>query len=51
MALQLTAPQITRLKIALFAVSLLPFGRLVYAAWSGDFGANPVEFVQRFTGT
>lgn len=38
-------------KIVLFALALLPAGRLVYAAWTGDFGPNPVEFLQRFTGT
>lgn len=39
------------LKAAVFLLALLPAGRLVYAAWSGDFGPNPVEFLQRFTGT
>lgn len=43
--------QIGRLKAVLFLVALLPAGRLLQAAFTGDFGANPVEFVQRFTGT
>lgn len=43
--------QLAGLKAGLFAICLLPFGRLAYAAITGDFGANPVEFVQRFTGT
>lgn len=43
--------QLAWLKAALFALCLVPAGRLVWAAISGDFGANPVEFVQRWTGT
>lgn len=39
------------LKPLLFALSLLPVGRLLWAAHTGDFGANPVEFVERWTGT
>jgi sulfoxide reductase heme-binding subunit YedZ len=46
-----TTPPIGQLKAALFAVSLLPLARLLWAAWTGDFGPNPVEFVQRWTGT
>ena len=44
-------PPVARLKLALFLLALLPFGRLLWAAWTGDFGPNPVEFVQRWTGT
>lgn len=43
--------QLTALKAATFLLCLLPFGRLIYAAATGDFGPNPVEFLQRFTGT
>lgn len=43
--------QLGALKALLFALCLLPFARLLWAAWSDDFGANPVEFVQRWTGT
>lgn len=43
--------QLTWIKTVLFALCLLPAGRLLWAAWTGDFGANPVEFVQRWTGT
>jgi len=39
------------IKEALFLIGLLPAGRLAWAAWTGDFGAEPVEFVQRWTGT
>ena len=51
MTWQPTPRQIAWIKAALFLVALLPAGRLVLAAVTGDFGANPVEFVQRFTGT
>lgn len=39
------------LKAIIFALCLLPLARLGWAAWTDDFGANPVEFVQRWTGT
>ena len=51
LALSPSPTQLQALKAMLFLVCLLPAGRLVWAAWSGDFGANPVEFVQRWTGT
>ncbi|WP_371323324.1 protein-methionine-sulfoxide reductase heme-binding subunit MsrQ [Dechloromonas sp. ZY10] len=38
------------MKALLFALCLLPLLRLAWAAWHDDFGANPVEFVQRWTG-
>jgi sulfoxide reductase heme-binding subunit YedZ len=44
-------PPLARIKLALFLLALLPLGRLLWAAWTGDFGPNPVEFVQRWTGT
>lgn len=43
--------QLGQIKIALFALCLLPAMRLLWAAYTGDFGPNPVEFVQRWTGT
>ena len=51
MPMQETTPPVARLKLALFLLALLPLGRLLWAAWTGDFGPNPVEFVQRWTGT
>lgn len=51
MTTQDAPPPVARLKLALFLVALLPLGRLLWAAWTGDFGPNPVEFVQRWTGT
>jgi sulfoxide reductase heme-binding subunit YedZ len=44
-------PHIWRIKAGLFLICLLPFSRLAWAAWTGDFGPEPVEFVQRWTGT
>jgi sulfoxide reductase heme-binding subunit YedZ len=46
-----TTPALGPLKAGLFVLCLLPLGRLGWAAATGDFGANPVEFVQRWTGT
>jgi len=43
--------QLAQIKTLLFLVCLIPAGRLAWAAYSGDFGPNPVEFVQRWTGT
>ena len=45
------ARHLNLIKATLFAVCLMPFGRLLWAAYTGDFGTNPVEFVQRRTGT
>ena len=38
-------------KVALFFVCLIPLGRLVWLAFNGGLGANPIEFVTRSTGT
>ena len=43
--------QISLLKTLLFLASLMPLLRLALAAYTDSMGANPVEFVQRFTGT
>lgn len=43
--------QLGQIKVALFALCLIPAMRLLWAAYTGDFGPNPVEFVQRWTGT
>ena len=40
-----------RIKAAQFLICLLPLARLFWAAYTDDFGPNPVEFVQRWTGT
>lgn len=45
------ARQLAAIKATLFAVCLLPAARLGWAAWTGDFGPEPVEFVQHWTGT
>ena len=39
------------MKVMLFTLCLLPLGRLLLAAYENDFGPNPVEFIQRWTGT
>ncbi|MCG2578454.1 sulfoxide reductase heme-binding subunit YedZ [Dechloromonas sp. XY25] len=45
------ARHLGQIKAALFLVCLLPFARLLWAVHTDDFGSNPVEFVQRWTGT
>ncbi|WP_374404766.1 sulfite oxidase heme-binding subunit YedZ [Niveibacterium sp.] len=46
-----TPRQLAGIKLAVFTLCLLPFIRLLWAAWTDDFGPNPVEFVQRWTGS
>jgi methionine sulfoxide reductase heme-binding subunit len=46
-----SSPPIGPVKAVLFVLCLLPLARLGWAAATGDFGPNPVEFVQRWTGT
>lgn len=43
--------QLTLIKLALFLLCLTPALRLSWAATHDGLGANPVEFVQRWTGT
>src|SRR5574343_763076 len=43
--------QLSLIKTAVFIACLLPAARLLWAAYHGDFGLNPVEFVQRWTGS
>lgn len=43
--------QLRLIKSTLFLVCLLPLARLLWTAYTDDFGANPEEFVQRWTGT
>jgi len=51
MSFQPDPRQLARFKFVLFLLCLLPAGRLLIAAVNNDFGPNPVEFVQRWTGT
>ncbi len=46
-----TPRQLSSIKLAVFTVCLLPFAHLLWAAWTDDFGPNPVELVQRWTGS
>lgn len=48
---QLSDRSLSIAKALVFVLALLPACRLVFAAVTGDFGPNPVEFLQRFTGT
>ena len=47
----LPAAQVRILKIALWLLAMLPFVRLLYLGATSQFGANPLEFVTRSTGT
>jgi sulfoxide reductase heme-binding subunit YedZ len=46
-----TDRQLLAIKAGVFLLCLMPLARLVWAAMTDDFGAEPVEFVQRWTGT
>ena len=43
--------QLAWIKRSLFIVCLAPLLPLALAAWHNDFGPNPVEYVERWTGT
>lgn len=43
--------EIGLIKVVTFLLCLTPLGRLAWAAWTGDFGPEPIEFVQSWTGT
>ena len=43
--------QLTWIKAGLFLAALLPLARLIWLGFNDDLGANPVEFVERSTGT
>ncbi len=47
----LPAPTFARVRVALFALALVPLARLVWLAVTDGLGANPVEFVVRSLGT
>jgi sulfoxide reductase heme-binding subunit YedZ len=38
-------------KLAVFVACPVPFGQLLYFAWSENLTANPIEFITRFTGS
>lgn len=42
---------IRRLKSLIWLAALLPLARLFYLGFTDDLGANPIEFVERSTGT
>lgn len=41
----------TWLKPLVFVLCLIPLGQLAYGAYIDDLGANPIEFITRFTGS
>lgn len=42
--------QLVRIKYMVFVLCLIPLSRLVWMGFNDDLGANPVEFVERYTG-
>jgi sulfoxide reductase heme-binding subunit YedZ len=42
---------LSRLKPLIFVLCLVPFAQLAYNAYIGDLGANPIDFITRFTGS
>lgn len=42
--------QISRIKIFVFALCLVPLARLIWLGFHDDLSANPIEFVERSTG-
>lgn len=47
----LSPATVRRIKVVLWLLALLPFARLLYLGATNQFGANPLEFVTRSTGT
>lgn len=45
-----SARVVTAIKVVVFLVCLIPFGRLLFFAGTGGLGANPIEFITRATG-
>ena len=39
------------LKPVAFIICLIPFGQLLYRAYTNDLGVNPIETITRFTGS
>jgi sulfoxide reductase heme-binding subunit YedZ len=42
---------LSRLKTFVFIICLIPFGQLLFRAYSDDLGANPIDAITRFTGS
>ncbi len=46
----MTNKQITRVKLSVFTLALVPFSLLLYRGWVNDLGANPIETITDTTG-
>ena len=44
------APPLLPSRITIHGACLLPFLYLLYAGWNNELGANPIEYITRFTG-
>ena len=43
--------QLTRFRFFLFLLALMPLARLIWLGATESLGANPIEFIERSTGT
>ncbi|MBC3935283.1 sulfite oxidase heme-binding subunit YedZ [Undibacterium rugosum] len=48
--MNLTTPQLKRLKIVLFLLALIPFGHMLSGLLMEKLGANPLEYLTRYSG-
>jgi sulfoxide reductase heme-binding subunit YedZ len=48
---QISRQQLFRLKAILFVLALLPLARLLWLGFNDNLTANPIEFIERSTGT
>lgn len=48
---QIDRQQLFRMKVAFFVLALIPLGRLIWLGFHDDLSANPIEFIERSTGT
>lgn len=48
---QISRRQLFRLKVFLFLLALLPLARLIWLGFNDNLTANPIEFIERSTGT
>jgi len=44
------APSLLLRRVVVHVACLLPFSYLIYAGWNNALGANPIEYITRFTG-
>ncbi|MFZ4529456.1 MAG: sulfoxide reductase heme-binding subunit YedZ, partial [Undibacterium curvum] len=48
--MNLTAPQLSRLKVVVFLAALIPLGHMLSGILMERLGANPLEYLTRYSG-